>query len=891
MRWNRRCSVLVAVAVLATGMAATVVATAGLAVAASVTVTNCDDSGPGTLRQAVVDAASGDTIAFASPLGCNVITLTTGEILIDKNLTISGPGATELAVSGNSSSRVFNVGGSRTVVISGLTVSGGKATSGGGILTGNSSSLTLTATTVTGNTAFKGGGISPGLGSSLTLSGSTVTNNIATVAGLQSGGGGIFLYTVRATVSRSTVSGNTAVGDGGGIHNDSSALTVTESDVSGNTARFGGGIYVFGTGTTVSASTVSGNIAVVGGGVYNTGGFVTVSTSTVADNQATGNATFPGRGGGIYDGGTSSSVRASTITGNTATSGGGIYTALASGSGHIVSGSIITDGCGSASSSYRVIDGGYNLDVGSTCVNPAAPATGSVFDTPAGLGAAGLAANGGPTRTIALAAGSAAIGKIPNGVAGLCPRTDQRGIASASGGACDAGAFQTESVLCEAGSFSATGSSPCTPAPPGSFVVSAGSTLATPCPPGRYQDQSGQSSCLPAPPGTFVNTAGAASATPCPTGYFSALPASLSCSPAPAGSFVDTTGATSATPCPAGKYSSTAASLSCTSSPAGSFVSSSGSTSATLCPPGHFAAGVGATACTRAPAGSFVASSGAASATLCPPGSFASASASLACTPAPAGSFVTLSGAIAANLCQPGSYSPLAGSVSCIPAPIGSYVDTPGASSAKPCPPGTTTTVAGQSTCAPVLAPQTISFNALADKLIGAAPFAVSADATSTLTVGFSSLTPSVCTVTGTNVTLQGALGACTIRATQPGNTAWKPATAVDRTFKVIAGVRVFLPANLSIEAGNSIPVLFVLVDANNKSLDSSIGRTASLSVSFNGGPSIAVRYDPRLNVFGAIVPTLRTLATGSYPLRIASTTASTPVTPTIVQVQIKADR
>ena len=165
-----------------------------------------------------------------------------------------------------------------------------------------------------------------------------------------------------------------------------------------------------------------------------------------------------------------------------------------------------------------VIDGGYNVDTGSTCVNPAAPATGSRFNTPAGLDPAGLAANGGPTRTIALVAASAAIGLIPNGTVGSCPRTDQRGTASVAGAPCDAGAFQTVSVVCAAGSYSATGSSPCTLAAPGFFVASACATLATPCPLGAFQDQAGQSSCIPAPIGFYVSQVAAVAATACPPG-------------------------------------------------------------------------------------------------------------------------------------------------------------------------------------------------------------------------------------------------------------------------------------------------------------------------------------------------------------------------------------
>ena len=66
--------------------------------AATITVINTNDSGPGSLRQALVDANDGDTIDFAVT---GTIGLTSGELLVNKVLTISGPGAENLAVNGN----------------------------------------------------------------------------------------------------------------------------------------------------------------------------------------------------------------------------------------------------------------------------------------------------------------------------------------------------------------------------------------------------------------------------------------------------------------------------------------------------------------------------------------------------------------------------------------------------------------------------------------------------------------------------------------------------------------------------------------------------------------------------------------------------------------------
>ena len=81
-------------------------------------------------------------------------------------------------------------------------------------------------------------------------------------------------------------------------------------------------------------------------------------------------------------------------------------------------------------------------------------------------------------------------------------------------------------------------------------------------------------------------------------------------------------------------------------------------------------------------------------------------------------------------------------------------------------------------------ASQTINFGTLSDQPIGTAPFTLSATASSGLPVGFASQTPSVCTVSGTTVTLV-ALGACTIQATQPGNGNYAAAQPVSRYFNV----------------------------------------------------------------------------------------------------------
>jgi hypothetical protein len=88
--------------------------------AATITVTNTNDSGAGSLRQVLAGANNGDTINFAVT---GSITLTSGGLVIDKDVTIAGPGADQLSVNGNQAAFqcVFSVVSGEAVTISGLT--------------------------------------------------------------------------------------------------------------------------------------------------------------------------------------------------------------------------------------------------------------------------------------------------------------------------------------------------------------------------------------------------------------------------------------------------------------------------------------------------------------------------------------------------------------------------------------------------------------------------------------------------------------------------------------------------------------------------------------------------------------------------------------------------
>ena len=136
-----------------------------------------------SLREAIAAAGPGDTIQFAVT---GTITLMLGQLQISQDLTITGPGAALLAISGNHASQVFVISGG-TVHLDGLTIQDGLASfaSGGGVL--NNGTTHITDSVVTNNSApggFGGGICNNG---TMTIDHSTISDNHADGAG--SGGG------------------------------------------------------------------------------------------------------------------------------------------------------------------------------------------------------------------------------------------------------------------------------------------------------------------------------------------------------------------------------------------------------------------------------------------------------------------------------------------------------------------------------------------------------------------------------------------------------------------------------------------------------------------------------------------------------------------------------
>jgi predicted outer membrane repeat protein len=406
--------------------------------AATFTVTNTNDSGAGSLRQATLDAnaaAGADTIDFAVT---GTITLTGGQLTVTDDLTINGPGAANLTISGNHASRVLEVGVGITLNVDDVTVADGNQNSasgyeGGGILNGGT--LSLTNATLSGNFAANTGGGIANSGGTATITNSIFSGNSVYDGGgaIENSGGGSL------TVTGSTFSGNSAPYRGGGIEGNGATLTVvTNSTFSGNSANSGGGIENYAGPLTVTNSTFSGNASTStygggGGGIGNYEGTLTVTNSTFSGNSA------DNLGGGVWNDGYYAStltVTNTTFSGNSATNGGGgVYNAGWSPfpSSATLRNTIVANSPSGGNCAGVIDDGAGNLQY------PGTDCGGTITSADPLLDAAGLQDNGGPTETIALQLASPAIDAA---VAATCPATDQRGVARPQGPVCDIAAYE-----------------------------------------------------------------------------------------------------------------------------------------------------------------------------------------------------------------------------------------------------------------------------------------------------------------------------------------------------------------------------------------------------------------------------------------------------------------
>lgn len=344
--------------------------------AATIVVTNTNNAGAGSLRDAISNSNNTDTIRFNPNLisgGSDTIILTS-ELNFVKNLVFKGlyNANDTLYISGNNTNRIFYVDFTASSIVnkaitidSIALINGAASGNGGAIYFKHGDSLVVNNSLISGNTASSAGGAIYAYAFSAASMPLTVTINNSTVSGntANTSGGGIYSnsnsntnFSV-VTVSNSTIFGNTAnSGSGGGIYSNSnsntanfSTVTVSNSTVSGNmaTSGFGGGIYSKANSNasnaastvTVSNCTINGNSSYAsgGGGIYSRSTIVdynsnasSVSTVSVDNCDISGNG-----GGGIYSYSSSGdyystsassivTVNKSTINGNTATAGGAI---------------------------------------------------------------------------------------------------------------------------------------------------------------------------------------------------------------------------------------------------------------------------------------------------------------------------------------------------------------------------------------------------------------------------------------------------------------------------------------------------------------------------------------------------------------------------------------
>ena len=394
--------------------------------AALITVTNTDDSGPGSLRQAVIDAAPGDIINFAVT---GTITLTSGEILINKGIAIDGPGPDLLTISGNDASRVFNI--TDSVSLRGLTISNGRSKDGGGIFVDSGSLLVdnciffhNSTLTLDGEAIGNGGAIYVGRNVVfVAITNSAFADNVA-----GGNGGGVYIDALGAVIEKSSFVHNVAR-DGGGIFFLGSAARVIDSFFSGNEAGAegrGGGIYV-GDGNDpliVTGSTFLDNWAFAGSGLFN---------ARVTDTAVVENSTFSrnNRNSALFNADSQSLMllTSSTFYLNVGTAIGGPARAEVKNSVIVQYQDPPLPGCDGA-----IISLGGNFSTDNSCsgFTQATHADLHLHDE--------LADNGGPTRTHELRPGSIAIDAVTDCTVAF----DQRGVPRPQRAACDAGAFELE---------------------------------------------------------------------------------------------------------------------------------------------------------------------------------------------------------------------------------------------------------------------------------------------------------------------------------------------------------------------------------------------------------------------------------------------------------------
>ena len=255
----------------------------------NITVTSTSNSGAGSLRQALLDGCAGGTIDFDPALTTDnpaTITITSNTLTVTHNLTLTGPGAGLLSISGNSSLRVFYINSAITVTMSGFTIRDGKAGSkGGGGIYNNSSLLALSDMVITANTA------NPATTLLAPVDGTAIIDSPET-----KDGGGLYNYHGTVTMSNVTFSHNTASNDGGAIYNEHGTIKVEAGTYYRNTSANDGGAFSNHDGVvSLTNGLIISNTAAKHGGAIASNKVLTLTNSTLSSNAAKNDY-----GGGIF---------------------------------------------------------------------------------------------------------------------------------------------------------------------------------------------------------------------------------------------------------------------------------------------------------------------------------------------------------------------------------------------------------------------------------------------------------------------------------------------------------------------------------------------------------------------------------------------------------------
>lgn len=390
---------------------------------ATIAVSNCNDSGPGSLRAAVASATNGDTINLRS-LECRQLVLTSGQIKIwQDDLTLLGP-TRAFTIDGNAASRVFRHFGTGTLRLRAMSIANGSSVgrepSGGCIRSDGDLRLEYVrvhdcfAVLNIGWAPNGGGGI---VGNNIALYDSEVSGNVINEDGEDDEypfGGGIWAHGHLALV-RSSVSDNTARGGTGGGFVAEGGLDALYSEISGNFAYRVGALSATGDDVTITSSLIADNEAWAYTIAGLSGPSVLVMNTTVSGNLAFQRS-------GLTLSGNENSLINSTIVNNdvrgsdAAFCGGAVVSA---GLLHVESTIIARNSCGGVQDYGAPLEviGSDNLITESSVPLPPDTISANPRFSP-------LADNGGRTRTHALWAGSPAV-DMGNNNAGL--EFDQRG--------------------------------------------------------------------------------------------------------------------------------------------------------------------------------------------------------------------------------------------------------------------------------------------------------------------------------------------------------------------------------------------------------------------------------------------------------------------------------